>query len=356
MPLPRISEESYPVKPNVRDMSLSELEAFISAFGKEKYRAKQIMKWLYQENASSFDEMTDLSKSFRAQVRNAARIALPEIIRTQVAKDSTKKILFGLEDGLFIESVLIPGKNHWTACISTQAGCRMGCAFCFTGSRGFRRNLLPSEITGQITRLLRDTEEGKNLKNVVMMGMGEPLANYENVVKAIRVITAEIGFGFSHRKITLSTCGIAPMIEQLGKDICINLAISLNAADDKTRSRLMPVNKKYPMETLLSACRNYPMPGRRMLTFEYILIAGVNSAPADAEKLARLLRGIRCKLNLIAFNEFPGSVFKAPSLDDIRGFQQVLLREHYTAIIRASKGSDIMAACGQLSGQATERG
>jgi len=356
MQLPKISERNYLVKPNLKDMSLAELETFISRFGKEKYRARQIMKWLYQSNAGSFEDMTDLSKAFRNEINDAARIALPEIVKTQVSEDSTKKILFGLEDGLFIESVLIPGKNHWTVCVSTQVGCQMGCAFCMTGRQGFRRNLLPSEITGQITRLRSSMPEGENIKNIVMMGMGEPLANYENTLKAIRIITSEIGFGFSHRKVTVSTCGIAPMIEQLGKDICVNLAISLNAPDDIARSDLMPINKKYPIKTLLDACRNYPMPGRRMLTFEYILIAGMNSRPEDAEQLARLLKGMRCKINLIAFNEFPGSKFKAPSLDEIRVFQQVLLNHHYTAIIRASKGSDILAACGQLSGQASEGG
>ncbi|MGO9139364.1 MAG: 23S rRNA (adenine(2503)-C(2))-methyltransferase RlmN [Syntrophales bacterium] len=344
------------VKPNLKDMSLAELETFISRFGKEKYRARQIMKWLYQSNAGSFEDMTDLSRTFRHEIHDAARITLPEIVRTQVSKDGTKKILFGLEDGLFIESVLIPGKNHWTVCVSTQVGCQMGCAFCMTGRQGFRRNLLPSEITGQITGLRSGMPEGENIKNIVMMGMGEPLANYDNTVKAIRIITSEIGLGFSHRKVTISTCGIAPMIEQLGKDICVNLAISLNAPDDITRSYLMPINKKYPVETLLDACRNYPMPGRRMLTFEYILIAGINSSANSAEKLARLLRGMRCKLNLIAFNEFPGSTFRGPALDELRAFQQVLLDHHYTAIIRASKGSDILAACGQLSGQKNERG
>lgn len=356
MQLPKISERKYLVKPNLKDMSLAELEAFISRFGKEKYRARQIMKWLYQSNAGSFEDMTDLSKAFRHEIHDAARIALPEIVKTQVSEDGTKKILFGLEDGFFIESVLIPGKNHWTVCVSTQVGCQMGCAFCMTGRQGFRRNLLPSEITGQITVLQSSMPEGENIKNIVMMGMGEPLANYENTLKAIRIFTSEIGLGFSHRKVTVSTCGLAPMIEQLGKDICVNLAISLNAPDNITRSYLMPINKKYPIETLLDACRNYPMPGRRMLTFEYIVIAGVNSRPEDAEQLARLLTGMRCKLNLIAFNEFPDSRFKAPSLDEIRAFQQVLLDQHYTAIIRASKGSDILAACGQLSGQAEERG
>ena len=305
MQSPKISERNYSVKPNLKDMSLGELEAFISGFGKEKYRARQIMKWLYQGNALSFDDMTDLSKPFRIQIQDAARIALPEIIKTQVSKDGTKKILFGLEDGLFIESVLIPGKNHWTVCVSTQVGCQMGCAFCMTGRQGFRRNLFPSEITGQITRLQSGMPEGEDIKNIVMMGMGEPLANYENTVKAIRIITSEIGLGFSHRKVTISTCGIAPMIEQLGKDICVNLAISLNAPDDITRSRLMPINKKYPIETLLDTCRNYPMPGRRMLTFEYILIAGINSSQDSAEDWRVSSRGCDASLILSLSMNFP---------------------------------------------------
>jgi 23S rRNA (adenine2503-C2)-methyltransferase len=337
-------------------MSLEEIEVFISGFGKEKYRTRQLMKWLYQSNTGSFEEMTNLSKVFRLQIQDVAGIVDPKIERIQISKDGTKKVLFRLEDDLFIESVIIPGKNHWTICVSTQAGCRMGCKFCMTGKQGFKRNLLPSEITGQISVLRANMPEGDDIKNIVMMGMGEPLANYENTLKAIRIITSDFGFGFSNRKITVSTCGIAPMINQLGKDICVNLAISLNAADDKTRSYLMPVNKKYPIEILLDACRNYPMPGRRMLTFEYILIAGINDSPGDAEKLARLLKGIRCKLNLIAFNEFPGSTFQTPTQDSIRTFQQVLLNHHYTSIIRASKGSDILAACGQLSGRVNERG
>jgi 23S rRNA (adenine2503-C2)-methyltransferase len=300
--------------------------------------------------------MTNLSKVFRLQIQDVAGIVDPKIERIQISKDGTKKVLFRLEDDLFIESVIIPGKNHWTICVSTQAGCRMGCKFCMTGMQGFKRNLLPSEITGQISVLRANMPEGDDIKNIVMMGMGEPLANYENTLKAIRIITSDFGFGFSNRKITVSTCGIAPMINQLGKDICVNLAISLNAPDDKIRSYLMPVNKKYPIEILLDACRNYPMPGRRMLTFEYILIAGINDSPGDAEKLARLLKGIRCKLNLIAFNEFPGSTFQTPTQDSIRTFQQVLLNHHYTSIIRASKGSDILAACGQLSGRVNERG
>ena len=353
MPSPKIYKASCTDKPNLRDLDLPEIEQVIAPLGKEKYRARQIMKWLYQHGAESFDEMTNLSKDFRAALKDIARIGQPEIAKIQASADGTKKVLFRLEDGLSIESVLIPGKNRWTVCVSSQAGCRMGCAFCLTGKLGFKRNLLPSEITGQITGLLFGTPEGKNLKNIVMMGMGEPLANYENTLKAIRIITSDFGLGFSNRKLTVSTSGLAPMIEQLGRDICVNLAISLNAPDDERRSKLMPVNKKYPLETLLAACRNYPMPGRRMLTFEYILMAGVNDSPEDAKKVARLLRGIRCKLNLIAFNEFPGSAFRTPSAETISAFQQILMDNNYTAILRASKGSDILAACGQLSGQET---
>jgi 23S rRNA (adenine2503-C2)-methyltransferase len=310
------------------------------------------MKWLYRSGVSSFADMTTLARDFRARIETLARIDYPRIAKIATSQDGTKKLLFRLEDDLFIESVLIPGKNHWTLCVSTQAGCQMGCRFCLTGNNGFKRDLLPSEITGQITGIMFTMPGGPEVKNIVMMGMGEPLANYENTLKAVRLITSDLGLGFGNRKVTISTCGIAPMIEQLGRDICVNLAVSLNASDDGRRSSLMPINRKYPLKKLLDACRNYPMPGRRMLTFEYILIDGVNDSPGDAEKLARLLKGIRCKLNLIAFNEFPGTPFRTPSERSVAAFQQVLLKNHYTTIIRASKGRDILAACGQLSGRA----
>jgi len=341
--------------PNLLDFTLEEMESFIASHGKEKYRARQIMKWLHQSGVTSFDKMTTLSRDFRDRLPAIARIFRPQIVKIQQSRDGTKKALFELEDGLYIESVLIPGKNHWTLCISTQAGCAMGCEFCLTARQGFKRNLTPSEIVGQMLAMTYETPEGSNIKNIVMMGMGEPLANYDNTVKAIDLITSDFGLGFSCRKVTVSTCGLAPQILRLGKDICINLAVSLNAPDDKTRSLLMPVNNKYPLETLLAACKNYPMPGRRMLTFEYILIGGVNCAVADAEKLVKLLKPLRCKLNLIVFNEFPGSPFKSPSETEVREFQQVLLDHHFTTILRASRGSDILAACGQLSGAFHER-
>jgi 23S rRNA (adenine2503-C2)-methyltransferase len=339
-------------KPNLRDMTLDELEAFLAGMGKERYRARQIMKWMYTTPAASFAEMTTLSRPFREQMEIQASLDQPGIAGEQVSRDGTKKVLFRLRDGRFIESVLIPGKNHWTACVSTQAGCAMGCRFCLTGKAGLGRDLRPSEITGQVTRLKFFTPEGPAVKNIVLMGMGEPLANYENTVKALKNLTSDHGLGFSTRKITVSTCGLAPRILRLGRDLCVNLAVSLNAPDDRRRDELMPVNRKYPLEALLRACRDYPMPGRRMLTFEYILIAGVNDAPADAEMLARLLKGLRCKINLIAFNEFPGSPYRSPSEEAVQAFRDILIRRHYTAILRASKGSDILAACGQLSGQA----
>jgi 23S rRNA (adenine2503-C2)-methyltransferase len=340
-------------RPNIRDMSLPDIEALITQLGKEKYRARQIMKYLYQKGATSFGEMTSLSREFCTRMEDLVVLTEPSIDRIQTSSDGTKKVLFRLADGLFIESVLIPGRNHWTACISTQAGCAMGCLFCLTGRQGLLRDLRPSEITGQMTMLRRCTPEGPEIKNIVLMGMGEPLANYDHTVKAIRILTSDDGLGFSNRKITVSTCGLAPQIVRLGQEICVNLAISLNAPDDRRRNALMPVNRKYPLATLLDACRDYPMPGRRMLTFEYILMSGVNDSPADAKNLAHLLRSIRCKLNLITFNEFPGSSFRTPSPEAVSAFQQVLLDHHYTAILRASRGRDILAACGQLSGKGT---
>jgi 23S rRNA (adenine2503-C2)-methyltransferase len=336
--------------PNLLDFTLDEMEKFISSIGKEKFRARQIMKWLHQSGSLSFDDMTTLSRDFREKLAAIARIQRPEIIKIITSQDGTKKALLRLEDGLCIESVLIPGKSHWTICLSTQAGCAMDCKFCLTASQGFKRNLLPSEIAGQLIALKHETPEGIDIKNIVMMGMGEPLANYENTLKTINILTCDFGLGISNRKITVSTCGLAPQIIKLGKDICINLAVSLNAPDDATRNKLMPVNKKYPLKVLLDACKKYPMPGRRVLTFEYILIDGVNSCVRDAEKLANLLQGQRCKLNLIVFNEIPGSSFKSPPQKEVEAFQKMLIKKHYTTMIRASRGSDILAACGQLSG------
>ncbi len=338
-------------KTNLSGLPIEEIEAFIASLGKEKYRARQIMKWIHRSGALSFHEMTDLSKAFREEMGKRALISVPEIEEIQESRDGTKKALLRLEDGGFIESVLIRERNHWTQCVSTQVGCAMGCRFCLTGKYGLKRNLLPHEIVGQITALRFNTPEGENIRNIVMMGMGEPLANYENVLKAIKVITSDIGAGLSTRKITLSTSGITPMIRKLGEDVSINLAVSLNAPDDQRRSYLMPINKKFPLKGLIEACREYPMPRRRMITFEYILMRDINDSENDARMLALLLRDVHCKFNLIPFNEFPGSEFKRPSDKRVRAFQDILVGENYTTMTRPSKGDDIFAACGQLSGQ-----
>ena len=332
-------------------MTPSECEAFIADLGSPRYRATQMMRWLYLHGATSFAQMTNLSKDFRTYISQRARIGTISIHKKQTSVDGTKKILFLLEDGNLIESVLIPGKNHWTVCVSTQVGCRMACSFCMTGSLGFKRNLRPSEIAGQISVLLKEVPPEIKIKNIVMMGMGEPLDNYDNLIKAIGIITSQWCIGFSALKITVSTCGVVPKIASLGEETRVNLAVSLNAADNETRSKLMPINKSYPIEALLFACRHYPMPAKRMITFEYILIKDINDSVRDAKKLALLLRGIKCKLNLIAWNNFPHANFHPPTLDRMSAFRDELIKNHYTAIIRTSKGGDILAACGQLSGK-----
>lgn len=357
MPSPKICTENLPDgpfqegRPNLKDMTEEEIEAFILHLGKEKFRSRQIMKWLYRFGATSFEGMTDLSARFRAELAALARIGSLRLGGVQTSQDGTKKILFRLEDGLSVESVLIPGKKDRTLCVSTQAGCRMHCRFCLTGKGGLKRNLLPSEITDQITVSRFQIPEGREIDNIVLMGMGEPLDNYENVIRAIGIMTSDSGLGISRRKITLSTCGLIPMIRRLGEEACVNLAVSLNAADDATRSRLMPVNREYPIAALLDACRRYEMPRRRRITFEYILMDGVNASLEDARRLARLLKGQRCKINLIAFNEYPGSAFRTPPRETIDAFRSFLIERKFTAILRASRGADILAACGQLSGE-----
>ncbi|MBN2282481.1 MAG: 23S rRNA (adenine(2503)-C(2))-methyltransferase RlmN [Deltaproteobacteria bacterium] len=339
--------------PDLKDLTCPEMEAFIADLGKERYRAKQIMKWIYRFGLTSFEDMTDLSRDFRDSMSSRARISSLALEKIIESRDGTKKALWRLDDGLAIESVLIREKNHWTLCISTQAGCAMGCAFCYTGTMGLKRNLRTSEIVDQVTRLRFTFPEGKDIKNIVMMGMGEPLANYENTVKAIGIITDDWGLAVSKRRVTVSTCGLVPLIYRLGRDTSANLAVSLNAADDVTRQALMPVNSTYPLNKLLEACRAYNMPRRRRITFEYIVIAGVNDGDDDAEKLARLLRTVRCKINLIPFNEFPGSPLKTPSEERVQAFRNILIERGYTTMVRMSKGSDILAACGQLTGESS---
>ena len=335
--------------PNLKDMSLAEIEQFICGLGKEKYRARQVMKWIYQYGVEDFSQMTDLAKNFRAELAGRARISALRIDQTQKSSDGTIKILYRLQDALTVESVIIPGRNDRTLCISTQVGCRMGCRFCLTGKSGLIRNLLPSEITDQITIARFKLPEGKEIDNIVLMGMGEPLDNFDNVVRAIRIMLSDAGLAISTRKVTVSTCGMSTeLISRFGEEVQVNMAISLNASSDETRDTLMPVNRRHPIGELIRACKDYSMPKRRRITFEYVLLAGVNDSLQDAVRLARLLRGVRCKINLIAFNEYPGSKFTRPGPEVVSAFREILVRHGYTAILRKSKGADILAACGQL--------
>ncbi len=339
------------MKIDLKGLNARETAEWIEGLGLEEYRAFQIRQWLFKKLVDSFDEMTNLSRPLRDLLKDKANIHHLEGVRTQVAEDTTKKYLFRLPDGNHIESVLIPERDHYTLCISSQAGCAMECVFCLTGKQGFKRNLTPAEIIDQVIQVKRSMKDPDRLRNIVFMGMGEPLANYYGVIVALGNLTGDDGMNFSHRKVTLSTCGLAPMIRKMGRETKVNLAISLNAADDVTRDFLMPVNRRYNLRELISACRDFPLPNRRMITFEYILISGINDRPEDARNLIRLLSGLRAKINLIPFNPCPGLEMSAPPMEKILEFQEILLKSHFTAIIRKSKGRDISAACGQLSGE-----
>jgi 23S rRNA (adenine2503-C2)-methyltransferase len=336
---------------NIMTVSAEELLEILIREGLKKYRADQIYKWLYIHHARSFGEMTNISKAEREMLSRIFYISHPHIVRTETAADGTRKFLFQLEDGHTIESVLIPDEDRQTLCISSQIGCQQACRFCLTGSSGFTRNLKSFEITDQvleISRLLADRET-RGITNIVFMGMGEPLANFEEVVKALKMISWENGLGFSPRRVTVSTDGLAPEIVKLGKcGVKVNLAVSLNATTDDVRDIIMPVNRRYPIKALLNACKRFPLEPRRRITFEYVMLKGVNDSSDDALRLTKLLRGIRCKVNLIPFNPFPGSEFARPDDGVVRRFQKILQDHHYTAPIRESRGRDISAACGQL--------
>ncbi|MEW6328474.1 MAG: 23S rRNA (adenine(2503)-C(2))-methyltransferase RlmN [Thermodesulfobacteriota bacterium] len=343
-------------KIDLRNLTLPELEGWVLSVGLERFRARQIFRWLWRSDITSFDQMTNLKKELREKLSDLSYISHLHPKEIERSQDGTRKFLFALSDGNHIESVLIPEKGHYTLCLSSQVGCAMGCRFCLTGKGGFKRNLKTSEIVNQVLAVQSTLLPGEKpsrsapggLTNLVFMGMGEPLANYENVLKGLQILLADEGCGFSSRRVTVSTCGLVPQMDRLGKDITVNLAVSLHAPDNKTRSFLMPINRTYPLEVLIDACRRFPLPQRRMITFEYLLIYGVNDAPEQAQALARLLKNVRAKINLIPFNAYPGSEFKPPPSERVLAFQQILIKNHYTTIIRQSKGADISAACGQL--------
>ncbi len=340
---------------NILDFTKRELVAWFEEHEIRSFRANQIFKWLYILQADSFEQMTDLSKGLRKILDDYFCIKRLALVDKQVSADTTEKFLFRLEDGHHIESVLIPEKDHFTICVSSQVGCAQNCKFCLTAKGGFVRNLKVGEIIAQIRDarhyLIKKNIKPLKLSNIVFMGMGEPLTNYNNVLKSLSIITdSDKGLKFSSRRVTVSTCGIVPKITQLGQDSTVNLAISLNATDDEARSQLMPINNKYPLSQLIEACRTFIIKPRNKITFEYILIKGVNDSKQDALKLIKLLTPIKykAKINLIPLNQCQEIDFKSPSKKEVSDFLQILFDNDFTAMTRKSKGDDILAACGQL--------
>ena len=336
------------------------LARFFDGLGEKPFRARQVLQWIHQRNASQFDEMTDLSKSLRAQLGEIASIELPEAISERKSADGTVKWLFESGAGQAVETVFIPEPGRGTLCISSQVGCAMDCSFCATGAQGFNRNLSVDEIIGQVTHANRQLPTRSNgepaVTNVVFMGMGEPLANYRNVVPALELLLSDYAYGLSRRRITVSTSGIVPQIERLGDDCNVSLAVSLHAANDKLRNELVPINRVHPIAELLDACWRYAAKrANRFITFEYVMLRGVNDRLQEADDLARLLRNRPAKINLIPFNPFPGNAYKRSDTRDIQVFQDRLREHGIVSTTRRTRGDDIDAACGQLAGKVRDR-
>lgn len=339
----------------ITGFTLEKLTQEFAGLGKESFRAKQVFAWIYQRGARSFAEMTDLSKQLRVFLEENYMIPRPELTVQQDSEaDGARKFLFRVADGKTIETVLIPAKDRLTQCVSSQVGCAMACQFCNTGDMGLMRNLKTHEIIDQVLEANRQLERpaaeifGHKLSNVVFMGMGEPFHNLDAVIDAVDILTCDYGLGLSQRKITVSTSGLVPQIEEFGKRSKANLAISLNATTDELRSEIMPVNKRWPLKELLDACRRYPLKANRRITFEYVLLGGLNDTLDDARRITQLLKGIPSKINLIPYNPHPASPFERPAIEKAYAIQKYLLDRGWNCTIRISKGRDILAACGQL--------
>lgn len=346
-----ISERS-----NLLGLSREELAETVAAIDEKPFRAKQLWHWMYHRGATDFSAMTDLSKPLRTKLEDKFVISRPVTAREQTSTDGTRKWLFQFEDGQKAETVFIPEEDRGAVCISSQVGCTLTCRFCHTGTQRLVRNLTPSEIVGQFM-VARDsygewpspTDERRMLSNIVLMGMGEPLYNFDNVAAAMKIVVADDGIALGRRRITLSTSGVVPEIHRCGEELGVSLAISLHAPDDDTRNVIMPINKKYPLKELMHACRNYPgVSNARRITFEYVMLKGLNDSPAHARALVKLVKGIPCKFNLIPFNPWPGTPYESSDNDVIQTFAQVLWDAGFTAPIRTPRGRDILAACGQL--------
>jgi 23S rRNA (adenine2503-C2)-methyltransferase len=346
-------------KTDLKNFDLEGLIRYVEGLGQPAFRGRQIMNWLYRPGITVFDQMTDIAKKFREILKETACISNFKEPILERSQDGCIKFGFHLEDGNIVESVLIPEEDRNTLCLSSQVGCAMNCSFCLTGTMGFARNLTPAEMVNQVCAvgdfLLAEPAENligpREVTNLVFMGMGEPLNNLDNLLTALSILTEPKGLDFTGRKVTVSTCGIAPKLKKLGENSTVNLAISLHAVDDATRDLLMPVNTRYPLDVLLEACRTYPMPKRRRIMFEYILLKGINDSDEQAYELARKLHKIPCKINLLPYNESPLLPYRSPTPERVLAFQKILLDKHFSVFIRTSRGSDISAACGQLAGK-----
>ncbi len=345
---------------NLLGLDRSALQEYFVALGVKEFHARQVLKWVYQRGVTDFSEMTDLGLSLRQTLSERAMLALPEKAGEQISEDGTWKWLFRLEDGNCIETVFIPEDDRGTLCVSSQVGCTLNCTFCATARQGFSRNLQASEIIGQLWlagRLLADAGYGpRAVTNVVMMGMGEPLLNYDAVVSAIRLMLDDLSFGLSRRRVTLSTAGVVPAIDRLAKDCPVSLAVSLHAVEDDIRDQLVPLNRKYPIDQLLHACRRFlNNDSRRRITFEYVMLDGINDSTDHARKLVRLLRDIPAKVNLIPFNSVEGIAYDCSPKLVIDRFREEVLAGGLMTITRRTRGADIAAACGQLAGEVCDR-
>ena len=340
-----------------KDLDRRGLEAFAESLGQPAFRGRQIMAWLYRPGIDSFAQMTDLAKSFRALLPENARISRFSDPITEISEDGSIKFGFTLDDGQIIESVNIPEPDRNTLCISSQVGCAMECRFCQTGSMGFRRNLSPAEMVNQVCGVRdylnaparKEQNYNQSITNLVFMGMGEPLNNMDHLLTAISILTDQKGLDMASRRITVSTCGIVPKMHLLGTLTNVNLAVSLHAVDNDTRDLLMPINRRYPIEQLLQACKDYPIQKRKRIMIEYIMLDGINDSDGEARRLASMLRPIPCKINLLAYNECQGNDYRPSPMHRILAFQDIFRKAHYSVFIRSSRGADIAAACGQLS-------
>jgi 23S rRNA (adenine2503-C2)-methyltransferase len=338
------------MKEDIKKIGRAGLESILSSRGEAVWRVEEIFRWIYLRGVRSFGEMTSLPKELRTALAGEYEIREPEVAEKLQSADGTEKLLLRLDDGAAAETVIMPGRTHFTQCLSSQSGCALACSFCHTGKMGFARNLTGSEIVDQWLSARRLLGEGDRIGNLVYMGMGEPLLNFDALRESIEIFTAPWGGVISPSRINVSTAGVIPGIERLGRELpAVNLAVSLNASEDSLRSRLMPINRRYPLADLMAALRDYPV-GRRRITIEYVLLGEVNDSPKAADRLVGLLHGLHCKVNLIPFNPHSGLPFAAPSEESIKGFHETLKKAGFAAPVRRSKGADIAAACGQLGG------